>query len=399
MPRTPNEVPVYRRHKPSKQAVCTVRLPGGTYKQLYLGKYKSAASKAEYSRVVELVSANDGIYPVAGRDLTVNEAMIRFVKHCDEYYVDAAGSPTGTAADLKITLGYLKRSYGGMLLAEFNPVHLKVLREQLIADGRVRSQVNKRIGHVRLFYRWCVESMLVPPAVLDTLRAVRPLAPGRCGAAEGKPVEPANPADVEKVIPKLPPAVRAIVQLLRFSGCRPSEIATLRACDLDRSKEIWAYTPPLHKGAWRGKARVIYFGPQAQAVLAPWLVCSGGPEEYVFSPKRSEELRSRERAESRATPQYPSHMARNKRKRVGRRLADRYNHRALAYATRRACRLVGVKPFSLYSLRHLRAVELRERFGLEYVRATLGHTVLAMSGHYAKAADAALASKVAAEVG
>jgi integrase len=60
---------------------------------------------------------------------------------------------------------------------------------------------------------------------------------------------------------------------------------------------------------------------------------------------------------------------------------------------------LGVAPFTPYQLRHLKAVELRERYGLEYVRAVLGHSFQAMSDHYSKAADATLASRAAAEAG
>jgi integrase len=55
--------------------------------------------------------------------------------------------------------------------------------------------------------------------------------------------------------------------------------------------------------------------------------------------------------------------------------------------------------FSAYSLRHLRATELREQFGLEVVRAVLGHSFGSMSDHYAQRADAILASKAAAAAG
>jgi hypothetical protein len=107
MPRTPNAVPIYRRHKPTDQAVCTVRLPGGGSKQFYLGRYKSAASRAEYERVVALVSANGGVYPTAGQDVTVSEALLVFVQFAERHYRNQDGRPTGTAEDLKITLGYV----------------------------------------------------------------------------------------------------------------------------------------------------------------------------------------------------------------------------------------------------------------------------------------------------
>src|SRR5262245_30256600 len=47
MPRRPNEFPSYRRHKSTNQVVCTVRLANGKRKDMYLGRWKSAASKAE----------------------------------------------------------------------------------------------------------------------------------------------------------------------------------------------------------------------------------------------------------------------------------------------------------------------------------------------------------------
>ena len=78
MPPRPNEVPSYRRHKSTNQAVCTVRLANGKAKVVYLGTWKSAASRAEYGRVVSFVSTNGGIYPSAADDLTVNEALIPY---------------------------------------------------------------------------------------------------------------------------------------------------------------------------------------------------------------------------------------------------------------------------------------------------------------------------------
>jgi integrase len=148
------------------------------------------------------------------------------------------------------------------------------------------------VSQVRQFFRWCVEEQLVSPSVLEGLRAVRPLAPGRSGAKEGKVVEPADPAAVEKVLPHLSPAVRAIVALLRLTGARSGEVCRLRPCDLDRMKpDLWRYAVARHKGTWRGKARTVYLGPEAIRVLDPWLD-GCGPEEFVFTPARSEAARS-----------------------------------------------------------------------------------------------------------
>jgi integrase len=403
MPRPSKDFPSYLRHSVTGLAFCRVRLASGQRRDIYLGAWNSPASKAEHARIVALVVTNHGVYPEASPDQTVNEALVRYVSFIDVYYRDSTGQPTTTLRNTKVTLGYLRRLFGPTPLVEFGPPELKAIRETMVNEGRVRKQINKHINTIRQFFRWCVEERLVPPDVLSTLRAVSPLMPGRSGAVEGKPRQPANPSDVEKTLPFMPPAVRAVVQLLRLTGSRPTEILILRPHDLDRSSEVWRYTPAQHKGAWRGRPRVIFFGPEAKVVLAPWLLgCAD--KAYVFSPKRSEELRNRRRSENRRVMLWPAHAKRNAELKARGNcrqpmLAERFNHQALALAVRRACDRAGVARFCPYQLRHLRAVELREKYGLEFVRATLGQTYLSMSDHYSKAADEALASKAAAEVG
>ena len=303
MPRLPAQVPTYRRHKPTNQAVCTVRLANGQRKDLYLGPWNSAPSKSEYGRVVALVGANGGIYPSAVEDLSVNESLVLYTRFINGYYVDPDGRPSRSVENIKAVLGYLKRLFGPTPLADFGPPQLKAIRSLMVDEGKARRTVNKAAVLVRQFFRWCVSEQLVHPSVLESLRAVPALAPGRSGAAEGTPREPADPAAVATTLPHLPPAARAVVHLLRLTGARPSEMLALRPCDVDRSRGVWSFTLPAHKTAWKGKARVIYFGPEAQTILAPWLE-GVGPEEYAFSPRRSEELRIADRSEKRRTPRW-----------------------------------------------------------------------------------------------
>jgi hypothetical protein len=109
MPRTINETPTYRRHKAKNLAFCRVRLANGQSKTLYLGAWKSAASKAEYARTVALVSANGGTYPDALDDLTVNEALVRYVKHIDASFIDADGATLPSVQNMKSALSTLRR--------------------------------------------------------------------------------------------------------------------------------------------------------------------------------------------------------------------------------------------------------------------------------------------------
>lgn len=95
----------------------------------------------------------------------------------------------------------------------------------------------------------------------------------------------------------------------------------------------------------------------------------------------------------------PSHMKRNASKRVAvrqRPLAERFDHQALSHAVRLACKKANVELFSPYCLRHLRAVELREKYGLEVVRAVLGQSQMSIADLYSRTADEMLARKAAA---
>src|SRR5947209_6367554 len=93
-------LPSYRKHKQSGQAIVTFRFPGGKRKDFILGRYGSPESKAEYARLFGEFQAGHGAIPGSAGplgDLTVNELLVRYLRHCDGYYRNADGSPTGQA--------------------------------------------------------------------------------------------------------------------------------------------------------------------------------------------------------------------------------------------------------------------------------------------------------------
>src|SRR5215207_8432190 len=99
MPRRP-VLPSYRKHKQSGQAVVTFRLPGGKRKDYLLGRYGSKESKAEYARLLTEFQAGHRSLPGPGHpigDVSVNELLVRYLRHCDQYYRAADGTPTGQA--------------------------------------------------------------------------------------------------------------------------------------------------------------------------------------------------------------------------------------------------------------------------------------------------------------
>ena len=118
----------------------------------------------------------------------------------------------------------------------------------------------------------------------------------------------------------------------------------------------------------------------------------------IFSPATAREERYARMGAARKSKVPPSQQ--NRRKPNARRLpGERYHPHAYANGIKVACKKAGVPHWHPHQLRRMRAAELRQQFGLESVRAALGHSFAAMTDHYSKSADTELASRVAAAAG
>src|SRR6516164_5374089 len=108
MPRTrPDFHPRYRKHKATGQAVVTLN-----GKDHYLGRYGTAASKAEYDRLIAEWLACGRQLPNAGHGLTVNEVILAYVRYAAGYY--SAEGETSEVARIKDAVRPLKELFGSV---------------------------------------------------------------------------------------------------------------------------------------------------------------------------------------------------------------------------------------------------------------------------------------------
>ena len=186
----------------------------------------------------------------------------------------------------------------------------------------------------------------------------------------------------------------------------------MRGRDIDRSSDVWIYRPERHKGSHLGSKKEICLGPQAQAIVQPFL--DRPSDNYLFSPKEAEEWRNEQRSASRnpdrKTKIYPSELrARARRKvqaksRIAKRpKRERFDtdsyRRAIVYAIAKAGKMgVEIVQWHPHQLRHLRATEVRKEFGLEAAQVTLGHTRADVTQIYAER-NSELAIQVARKIG
>jgi integrase len=401
-------VPKYRRHRPSGQAVVT--LAGRDH---YLGPFGAATSKTEYNRLVgEWLAAGRPSSAVESQraEITVVEVIARYWAFAQGYY-RKHGEPTRTLDNIKRAVAPVKRLYGDQPAESFGPLALKSIQRLMIeqpdrgyADGRQRTRprtsrkyINGAVDIIKRMFRWAASEELVPVAVYQALATVSGLRMGRTAARESPPVLPVADGVIEATLPYLPSVVADMVRFQRLTGCRPSEVCSLRPCDVDRTGPTWRYVPATHKTEHHGRQRVIFIGPKAAAILAPYLLRAA--DACCFCPAESEEKRREEMHTRRRTPlSCGSKPGSNRRKTPKRKPQDRYFKDAYARAVTRAAKKAGVAPWSPNRLRHTAATEVRKLYGLEGAQVALGHARADVTQVYAER-DQSLAERIAREVG
>src|SRR4051812_35956110 len=96
MARPKNEVPSYRLHKQSGQAIVTLT-ENGVRRDVLLGKHGTPESKEEYERILKTLRTGASI-PTStadAADVTVAELMAKFMAHAERHY----RRPDGTATN------------------------------------------------------------------------------------------------------------------------------------------------------------------------------------------------------------------------------------------------------------------------------------------------------------
>lgn len=414
--------PAYSLHKPTGQA--RVRIDGRDH---YLGEFGSPESRERYDDYVsEWLTRQD----TSRLTLLIDDLAVLYLKHADAYYRHRDGTPTGEVVNIRIAMRFLIARHGRTRCREFGPKALKGVLDDMIAAGICRKSINIHAGRIRRMFKWAAGEELIPGSVWTSLKAVDGLRAGRTKAKETAPVPPVSDATVDATLPHLSPIVADMVRLQLLTGARPGEICSLRPGDVTRGIDgVWTYRPQSHKTEHHGKERRIFIGPQAQSILAPYMLRDS--DAYCFTPGESESRRNRKRREDRKSPLTPSQAARTPK---GRRLRNSFTKDAFNRSIQRACEAAFGMPnelrdirravasmkdatpkeqqaarvrlselaaewrarncWSPNQLRHNRATLLRSMFGIEAAQVVLGHsdpktTLIYAEAQFGKAAEIA----------
>jgi integrase len=349
------QLPKYCLHKGTGRAF--VRIEGKTY---YLGKHGTAASRREYDRVIAEFIANGRQGFLDPDEILVEQLIIRFL---DMAEVERNYS-AGRMAKIVRILRHVDSLYGKEPVTSFTPVALKTIRRQYLDRNICRDTINSYMQIIKAVFDWGCEEEVVPATVAGALRTVKALQIGRTSAPEYRIVGPVADEIVELTLPHIKPLhAQDMVRVQRFISGRPQDVFNMRLADVDRSGEVWKYTPYTHKTKHRGKVRLLAIGPKAQQILQPYFDQCDNAEQFVF----------------------PRPKAKNINHWYGAKIAN-------------ACKKADIPRWSPNQLRHAGGTEVRDKFGVEYAQAVLGHANIKTTEIYAKVMFEK-AAKVAKEIG
>lgn len=355
MARPRNQIPNLKWDKSRQQFVVYINR-----KRVPLG---SDRLHAERQRLALASASEDTDASVARGTLTVAEALEIYGAHAKSRYAKREYHRRKTAIDAAVEV------CGTMPADQFRARALASVRDALVARGTLcRRYINHLIASLKGAVAWLVSEEAIPADCLASVRSVRALEHGK--APDRPKRQPVDAETVAATIQHCSPCVAAMVQVQRLTGMRPGELVIMRRCDVSTLPEqrldcagkpvaaiqidgrsIWFYVPMRHKNAHRGKLRAIAIGPEAQCLLAPWLMAAE-PTAYIFRPAESIAGTRGARC-CKPGPHYT----------VG----------SYSRAVYRAVRRAGVATWCIYSLRHAAAEVADTTMGAGASGDMLGH--------------------------
>ncbi len=339
----PRSPPKLQRHK--KGQAFARWMEAGKNRQRYFGPWGSPKAREAYAAF--LVEWARGValpqqqlpQVVAG---SVGALVGRWLDHAKVRYVKF-GRQTSEYHCHRAACSALMSRFPTTAVAAFGLEQLEAVRTYMVDfRGWSRKTVNKHVARLVAMFGWGVPRKLVPSDVHYALLQIEPLTPGATTARETVPVRSAPVSSVERLLGserlhRCPDRRRVLAGMIRtqcLTGMRPGELCAMYVEHLDRSASEWKYTVPaaVNKNFHRTQPRVIWLGPRAQAVLAPFVAAAEAGRHAVFA------------------------FPRERRKDDGPRPVARSEYARLIKA---ACQAVGVAPWHPHQLRHNKATEVK----------------------------------------
>lgn len=190
-------------------------------------------------------------------------------------------------------LQHLEALHGSEFANEFTGRKLKDVMHAMNHDGLCRKVINKRLGLIKAFWKWCAlnsEQTGVHQEFMGRLMTVEGFSKGTYNTRESQEVMAVSLDVVEATLPFLDPVVASMVRTQLFTGMRSGEVCQVRMGDIEIHGDSRIFKPDRHKGQWINGMRAVLLPPIALEILEPFFR-PGEPMAYLFSPQDAERFR------------------------------------------------------------------------------------------------------------
>lgn len=323
------------------------------------GRYNSFESKEAYKNFVrEVIFGKQEPYqPLPGTRPSIASLVAAYLDHAENYY------PTGERSEydhLKRACGHLLAHHSKEPAESFGPLKLQALRDLLAkpteaGKQRTRTYINSVVRRIQRCFRWGVSQEIIPASVYESLRTVGGLKRNRSQAREPVKRRPVAWEHVEAILLHVSPMLADMIQLQWHTGCRSDSLCNAQPAEFDRSGEIWLWRPK-HKTEWMEKELVIVVGPQAQAILKPYL--DRPANAFLFSPNEVSGRKDRRHGKRYTSHSYQTAITRG---------IERLNCKRVESEEPK------IPKWTPHQMRHSKGHSTRERYGVEAQQAVLGH--------------------------
>lgn len=393
-------IPPLRVHKGKNLAF--VRLPDGAFR--YFGRPDGTDTDRKYRLFVAEWIAT-GAIPAKPKAKAKEEcgsagnAGVSIKELCDAYKADRQNRRGSLTSYDIIALRDLTDAFGNIPAATFGPKRLKTLRGMWEAGTALRvagperkcrrmrrSTINQAVSSVKRIFKWAVAEEMVAETVAFAVSVVSPLMEGETEAPEPQGVGIVEEKVIKETCKHLPPMLADVVQLLRMTGARPSEVLNLTPGHIVVTDDtLWTAPLSKHKNSKRGKYRELQFGAKGIAILRKYMLRPS--DAPMFPPLEALKQRNEGKIHRHQPPAPPT---------TDRTLNAVYSYKSLRNAIVDAAKKAGVTPWCPYSLRHTRGTEIHRQFGGDAARVSLGHSDIETTKIYVEP-DIELARKIARE--
>lgn len=387
MPRK-NRVPKYCQHPNGQAYVCWQG------RREYLGRHNTDASLKRYRQFIRRIEL--GLSPIeapaVGKSPLVLEVIAQYLAHAEEYYKRGA-EMSPEFASMTGALNILFNLYGEELADDFGPKALKRLLKTMAKRDYARSHINHTNSRIKRVFKWAGSEEIIDPMIYHRLLCVDGLAKGQYDVREADSVRPVSREAFKAILPFVSPVIREMMQVQYLCAMRPGETCIMRPCDIDRTGDVWLYSPSRHKNDWRDQSLVKAIPEPAQAILRPRLLRDS--EAYLFEPREGVQWAIEQRQKrQRTTKVYPSETKRVerlkrlrrhrvKRKAPGPHYTTTSYRRAIHYGFKRAEREgLELERFNPNQLRHSIVTFISGRFGRQKAQRFAGHENLDATAIY-----------------